>query len=434
MSTTATAPLGTAKPFGAFEWMVARRYLGATRRGGGVSFITLVAFAGIALSVATLLIVMAVMQGFRTTLLDQLLGVNGHVFVQSMSLSFDDYDELAERIEGVPGVERVTPVLRVEAGMSAGDTLTAALVQGVAPEALRMIDEVSGPDHLVAGSFEDFGAGRNGGDEIAIGFGLAQKLGVSAGDPVTLIVSGGAETPMGTQPFREKTYRVGAVFVIGNSEYDQVYAYMPLEQAQLLTRNRGEVSEIEVRVADPQDVRAIAPLIGEAAGPGTLLRTWQDRFSSFFNALQVERSMVRIILSLLVLVAALLIVSGLVMLVKDKKSDIAVLRTMGATRSAVLRIFFTSGMMIGVGGTALGVVLGTLFVANITAIERILSTLFGIALFNPEIYYLSEIPAELQWGEAGFVIVWTLILSAAASLFPAWQAARLDPVEALRYE
>ena len=425
-----TAP---ARPFGAFERMVALRYIGATRKGRGVSFISVVAFSGIALSVATLIVVMSVMQGFRTTLLDQILGVNGHVFVESYEEGFPEADAVAGRLMGTPGIVDATSIIRVPAGATNGDDFVPVEVIGIDPDALRANADVAGPDRLRSGSFEAFGVGRKGGEEIAIASGVASQLGLVAGDPVMLFVAGGAETVMGRAPLTQKTYRVGAVFSIGNSQYDAVRAYLPVEQADLLTRRRGR-RQVELRITDPQDPGPVTQAVQARVGDDYVVYDWRRLNQGFFNALQVERSMVRIILSLLVLVAALLIVSNLVTRVKDKTGDIAVLRTMGATRGSVARVFFLSGMLIGVTGTILGVTLGVLFVWNITAIERGLSAVVGVVLFNPEVYYLDQIPAELQWGEVRFVVLWTLGLTALASVYPAWRASRLDPVEALRYE
>lgn len=423
-----------AQPFGAFERMVAMRYIGATKKGRGVSFISVVAFSGIALSVATLIIVMSIMQGFRTTLLDQLLGVNGHVFVETYGGDFPDAQDVADRLMTVPGVNRATPILRVPAGATNGDQFVPVEVIGIEPDALRAIEDVAGPQHLRDGSFLGFGDGDAGLSQVAMASGVAARLGLLAGDPVTLFVAGGAETPFGRQPLTQKTYEVAVVFSIGNSNYDAIRLYMPLEAADRLTRRQGDM-QVELRVNDPQRVGRVVPLVEAAVGDGGYyVQDWRDYNESYFNALEFERFMVRIILSLLVLVATLLIVSNMTTRVKDKTADIAVLRTMGATRGSILRIFLMSGLLIGVLGTLLGLVLGTLFVLNVVSIEAFISRLLDGNLFNPDIYILSQIPAELQWQEVLFVTVLTLTLTALASWLPARKAARLDPVEALRYE
>ena len=420
-----------ATPFGAFERMVAVRYIGSTKKGRGVSFISVVAFSGIALSVATLIIVMSVMQGFRATLLDQLLGINGHVFVQAYG-DFTEAPEVAKTLRGLPGVTRATPIIRVPAGATNGDVFLPVEVIGIDPDALRAIDEVAGPDRLRGGTFE--GLGEEYLWQVAMASGVAARLGLAAGDPVTLFVAGGAETVMGRAPLTERTFEVAVVFSIGNSGYDAVRLYMPIEAADRLTRGQGR-REVEVRVSEPQAVGAVRPAIEAAVDPARVfVRDWRDNNRSYFDALQFERFMVRIILSLLVFIATLLIISNLTTRVKDKTADIAVLRTMGATRGAILRIFLMSGLLIGVLGTLLGLALGTLFVLNVVAIENAISRALGIILFNPDIYILSEIPAELQWREVAFVTVFTLSLTVLASWLPARKAARLDPVEALRYE
>ena len=428
------APGRPAKPFGAFERMVALRYLGATKKGRGMSFITVVAFSGIALSVATLIIVMSIMQGFRTTLLDQLLGVNGHVFVETYASEFADAQAVADDLMAVPGVVRATPVLRIQAGATNGDALAGVEIIGIDPDALRGIDDVTGPDHVRSGSFEGFGGGEAGRDHVAIGIGVARTLGLQAGDPITLYVAGGAETPFGRQPLTQKTYEVAAVFAIGNSAYDAVRLYMPMEAADRLTRRRGD-PQVELRVAEPQRVSRIVPLVEARLDPDrTYVQDWTDYNRSYFDALEFERFMVRVILSLLVLVATLLIVSNLTTRVKDKTADIAVLRTMGATRGSILRIFLMSGLLIGVCGTLLGIVLGAVFVWNVATIEAVISGLIDGSLWNEDIYILSRIPAELEWQEVVFVTLLTLSLTGIASWLPARKAARLDPVEALRYE
>lgn len=429
------SPAATA-PFSVFEWMVARRYLGATRTGKSVSLISIIAFLGIMLAVAVLIIVMSVMQGFRAKLLGQLLGVNGHVYVQSVA-PIADYEALAAKLRQVPGVVEATPLIQSPVYASAGGE-TGLMIRAVTKADMMKIRYVSGVDpetgrsHVVAGSFENFGVGRKGGDEIALGNRLAYQLGVGPGDPVTLISGRGADTPFGPT-LRKKTYKVGAVFEVGNSEYDAFIGFMPLEQAQIFFQFGSAVQQIELKVEDPELVRRYLPAIGEAA-PGYDLRTWQEQNRAYFSALQTERSVMRLILLLIIAVAALNIATGLIMLVKDKTRDIAVLRTMGATQGSVMRIFFLSGSLIGVLGTLAGVVLGALFVFNIDAIEGFLSWLFRTDLFPSDVYYFNSIPAELHWGEVAVITVASLAMSFLTTIYPSWRAARLDPVEALRYE
>lgn len=309
---------------------------------------------------------------------------------------------------------------------------TGLIIRAMPKDALMAITYVTGKRHLLQGSFETFGEGRNGGDEIAIGSRVAYTLGVAAGDPVTLISGRGADTPFGPT-LRKKTYRVGAIFEVGNSEYDGFIAFMPLEQAQIFFNLPGAVEQIEVKVDEPDRVKEYRPALMEAA-QGFEISDWQQQNRSYFNALQTERFIMRLILLLILLVAALNIISTLLMLVKDKTGDIAILRTMGATRGAIVRIFFISGTMVGALGALCGLVLGASFVINIDAIENFLSAVFRTDLFPSDIYYFDGVPAKMQAGEVAFIIISTLVISFLATIYPAWRAARLDPVEALRYE
>ena len=432
---SAAAPTST-PPFSSFEWMVARRYLGATKSGKGVSLISIIAFVGIALAVATLIIVMSVMQGFRTKLLGQLLGVNGHMFVQS-SEPIADYEAVIERLIAIPGVKSATPLIQAPV-YATGQGETGMIIRGMAPDEVRAIEQIAGVDpetgrrHVVGGSFDNFGLGEKGGDEIAIGNRLAWELGVAVGDPVRLISGRGADTPFGPT-LRQKTYRVGAIFEVGNSEYDLLIGFMPLEQAKIFFNYGAAVQQIELKVDDPEHVKTLTKAV-EAAAPGLIVRDWQQQNQSYFNALQTERGVMRVILMLIVAVAALNIITGLVMLVKDKTGDIAVLRTMGATQGSIMRIFFLSGSLIGVIGTIAGAIGGALFVTFIDPIEQGLSWLFRTDLFPSDVYYFNAIPAQMQWGEVSTIVLWSLAMSFAATIYPAWRAARLDPVEALRYE
>ncbi|MEO0400621.1 MAG: lipoprotein-releasing ABC transporter permease subunit [Pseudomonadota bacterium] len=424
------------RAFSYFEWMIARRYLGATKTGQGVSLISIIAFGGIALAVAVLIIVMSVMQGFRDKLIDQLLGVNGHAYVQSAD-PITDYEPIAAALSEVDGVVSATPLIQSPVyATAAGET--GIFVRGMRPQDVTDIQYVSGVDpetgrsHVIDGTFEGFGDGPKGGDGIALGSRVAYSLGVRAGDTVTLISGRGAETAFGPT-LRRKAYRVAAIFEVGNAEYDNLIAFMPLAQAQLFFGYGDAVEQIEVRVEDPENIARYLPDIEDAAG-AFFVRDWRAQNRSYFSALQTERSVMRLILFLIVAVAALNIITGLIMLVKDKTGDIAVLRTMGATQGAIMRIFFLSGSMIGFLGTLAGVVLGASFVWNIDAIETALSAVFNTDLFPADIYYFSSVPAEMQVGEIVRIVLWSLFMSLATTLYPAWRAARLDPVEALRYE
>ncbi len=421
-----------ARPFGLFEWMVARRYIGATRRGGGVSLISIIAFIGIALSVMTLIVVMSIMNGFRGQLLDQLLGINGHAFVTSeFGGPIEDYEGLLANIEATPGVTVAFPQINAPVYATSANNETGAVVRGIRPDDIRSIDLIAGEGHLWNGGLENFGAGRKGGNEIAIGIGFAGTLGVTIGDKVTLMTGNGPSTPFGTTP-RTKAYYVAAIYRVGNTEFDDYGLYMPLEQAQLFFRRKG-VDVIEVQVEKPQKIDDYIESL-EAAGMGIRVRSWKQRHAAYFGALQTERFMLMIILLFLVALTTLNIITGLVMLVKDKRADIAVMRTLGATQNSIMRIFFMSGSLIGVLGTLLGVGLGVLFCTFINPIETGLSKLVGKDLFPAEIYMLDGLPAKINPTEVAFTAGFAILMSFLATIYPSWRAAKLDPVEALRYE
>ena len=428
MSDKSSAPM----PFGLFERMLALRYLRATRKGAGVSLITVIAFLGIMLSVATLIVVMSVMQGFRITLLDQLLGVNGHVFLQPAGNTLPADEGYLERLESIDGVTMAVPVLKVESyAVNGEDGQAPVYIQGVGATDLAKIEEVSGPRSLRAGSFETYGQSSDG---IAMAYGVAGKLNAQVGDYVTFVIARPRNTPFGTQPTTQKDYRIDAIFQIGNYEYDNLLVYMPLDQAQLFSGKRGQIPEVEMRVETPIEVDQYLADIREAAGPTVFVFDWRRRFQTFFNALGVERGMMRIILSMIIMIATLLIFSGLVMLVKDKNSDIAVLRTVGATSGSVMRIFLMTGGLIGVTGAVSGVTLGTLISIYLAPIENYLCNNYSTCLFPPDIYYLEDVPVVFSAYEVGSVLVFTLAMSLLFSAIPAWRASRIDPVEALRYE
>ena len=422
---------GRAPPFGAWERMLAGRYLRAKRSQGGVALISIISFIGIMLAVAVLIIVMSVMNGFRAELLSRILGFNGHVFVTGAVLDRPDRDEVVARIAKVPGVRQAAPVIEAQAIAMGPAQISGAIVRGIRPQDLAATKLVA--SNITRGSLKGFGAGDYGGDMLVVGQRLADSLGVRPGDPLTLISPSGGATAFGGTPL-QKTYTVGATFTVGMSQYDSAYIYMPLAQSQLFFGRDGGVDAIEIKVQDPDKAGLMKPAVARAAGPGALVTDWTQRDSSFWGALKVERNVMRLILMLLVAIAAMNIISGLVMLVKNKGRDIAILRTMGASGGSILRIFFMAGAMVGVLGTIAGLLLGTLFSVYIDQIQSFVEWATGQAVFSSDVYFLSRLPAKVDWAEVGVITFWALAMSFIATLPPAWRASRLDPVEALRYE
>lgn len=424
----AAEKLPSSGPFSAFERMIAWRYLRSRRRETFISVIAGISFTGIMLGVATLIIVMAVMNGFRAELLTRILGINGHLIMQSMDRPLDDYADLIKRIDGIQGVQFAIPVVEgqalVQGNIGAG---TGALVRGLREEDLDKLTLVS--SNIRQGTLQGFD--ESGG--VAIGTRMAENLGLSIGDSLRVISPDGDVTPFGVNP-RVKAYPIVAIFEIGMSEYDASIVMMPLSEAQLFFNQEGKVQSLEIFVNNPDKVDAMRAPVEEVAARQISMVDWRQRNQTFFSALQVERNVMFMILTLIVLVAALNIISGLIMLVKDKGHDIAILRTMGATRGAVMRIFLMTGAAIGMTGTFAGVILGVVVCLNVERLRQFFSWLSGTTLFNPELYFLSQLPARMDPGETISVILMALVLSFIATIFPAWRAAKLDPVEALRYE
>jgi lipoprotein-releasing system permease protein len=412
--------------FNAFERMVAFRYLRARRQEGFVSVIAIFSLLGIALGVATLIIVMSVMNGFRADLLARILGLNGDLGVYALSGRLGDFDAAAQTVRDMPGVTRVTPIVEGQVMATSETGAAGALVRGIRPEDLRSLPLLA--NHIVQGSLADFSD-----DGVAVGDRLARRLGLAVGSPITLLSPEGTATAFGTMP-RVKTYRVVALFNVGMYEYDNSFIYAPLEAAQLFFRLPAAVSSLEVFTADSDRVREQRRLIGAAFAGRVRIVDWQQANSSLFNAVEIERNVMFLILTLIIVVAAFNIISSMIMMVKDKGRDIAILRTMGASRAMILRIFVLSGASIGVIGTIAGFVLGLVFTNNIEAIRQAIQRIIGTDLFAAEIYFFTRIPARIDTGEVIAVVIMALALSFLATLYPSWRAARLDPVDALRYE
>ncbi|MEM6972473.1 MAG: lipoprotein-releasing ABC transporter permease subunit [Pseudomonadota bacterium] len=424
---TAQSPTTTAAPFSRLEWLIAGRYLRARRREGVISVIAGFSLVGIMLGVATLIIVMSVMNGFRVELTDRILGAQSHITV----LPYDraglaDYDALADTIAGVDGITRAAPVLERQV-LAVGDGgNSGVLVRGMRPSDLETLDGVASPEDA-RGDLSRFPEG------VAIGAGVARTLGVGVGDRVTLINPTGNATPFGTAP-RSKSFEVTYIFRIGMAQYDSAYVFVPLDMAQAFFNRIDAVDHIEVMLEDAYALEEVGTGITAVAGGCCYLWNWQRANGAFLAALDVERRVMFIILALIILVAALNIISGLTMLVKDKGRDIAILRTMGLTRGAVLRVFFICGSTIGVVGTVLGVGLGIVFTLNIQEIQGFVEAVSGGEVWNPEIRMLTRVPAVMVPSDVVMTVCIALGLSFLATFYPARRAARLDPVEALRRE
>jgi lipoprotein-releasing system permease protein len=420
-----------AGPFGTWERTVAWRYLRNKRKNGGVALIAIISFAAVMLAVFALITVMSVMNGFRAELLGRLLGFNGHVYAQGPLLNGPDRTGVITRIKAVPGVTQAAPMVEAQAMVIGPSQVSGAIVRGVTPEDLRGMKMIA--SNIKRGSLAGFGEGEYGGDIVLIGDRMARNLGLSVGDAITLISPSGPATAFGTST-REKDYTVGGIFSVGMSQFDESFVYMALPQAQLFFGRDTSIDYVEIKVADPDKAKDIKPVIEQASGPGAFVQDWMDKNSSYFNALQVERKVMRLILFFIVAIATLNIISALVMLVKNKGRDIAILRTMGASQASILRIFIMAGASIGLSGTLAGLLLGVLFCANITAIQAFVEWLTGTAVFSADIYFLAHIPAKIDWAEVASIVGISTAMSILATLPPAIRASHLDPVEALRYE
>ncbi|CAA9416325.1 MAG: Lipoprotein releasing system transmembrane protein LolC/LolE [uncultured Rubellimicrobium sp.] len=422
-------------PFAPYEWMIAWRYLRAKRAEGGVSVMTWISLVGVTLAVFALIATLAVRSGFREEFVDTILGANAHVTVyvapeigpQGQEIrTIPDAEAMANRIAQVPGVTRAAPLVKGQVMATHMGRNSGVEVFGISPEDLAGIPRIAQPE-VSEGDIAQFPQG------IAIGSGIARELGISVGDRLRIISPDGARTPMGVSP-RVSAYPVTYIFTAGRYDIDRTRAYLPLTEAQAFFNRDGVADEIEVMVTDPDQVEALVPAILEAAGPRALVWTWKDASGSFLQALTVEDNVMFVILSVLVLIASMNIISGLIMLVKNKGRDIGILRTMGLTEGAVLRVFFICGASIGTIGTVLGVLMGCAFAIWIDPIFAAVNYLSGGGVWDPSIRGIYRLPAKLEWGDVLSAVSLSLFLSWVVTLFPARRAARMNPVEALRYE
>ena len=411
--------------FSNLEVMIAIRYLGSRRQEGFISVIAWFSLLGIVLGVATLIIVMSVMNGFRSELLSRIIGLNGHISVYHNSTPIKDFDNLAVRLGEVPGVLSVTPQLQGQAMALVQGRAAGAIVTGMRKSALEARPFIE--TNIINGSMETFGNQPN----VILGSRLAERLALEVGDNMTLISPSSTPTVFGSMP-RMRSFKVSAIFNIGMFEYDNTLVFMPLNFAQNFFKSGDSVNVLEITVDEPEKVASHRSKLSQVLGKSLRAVDWKQKNSSFFNALDVERNVMFLILTLIILVAAFNIISSMIMLVNDKRASIAILRTMGATRGAVMRVFFLSGASVGFVGTFLGSVLGLVFCWNIESIRQLLQYLTGTELFSAEIYFLSKLPAEVDPIEVMLVMGMSLFLSLAASLYPSWRAARTDPIEALR--
>ena len=432
-------------PFSRFEWMIAWRYLRAKRAEGGVSVMTWISLIGITLAVFALIATLSVRSGFRAEFVDTILGANAHMTVYAVGQvdqetgridrSIPNYTAMAERVRAVDGVTRVAPLVKGQVMANARERNAGVQVFGIAYDDLLTLPRIADPQTGL-GEIANFNAGTTGESliaPIAIGSGVARELGIGVGDKIKLISPNGVKTAFGTSP-RINAYDVVYIFSAGRYDIDRVRVYLPFAEAQSFFNREGVADELEVMVTDPETVDDMGLALLRAAGDSTQLWSWRDASGGFLRALEVEDNVMFIILSILVLIAAMNITSGLIMLVKNKGRDIGILRTMGLTEGSVLRVFFICGAMTGILGTLFGVILGCLFAVYIDPLFSFVNYVMGGGVWDPSIRGIYNLPAKLQFWDVVSAVALSLSLSFIVTIFPARRAARMNPVEALRYE
>ena len=427
--------MSVSKPFAKYEWQLALAYLRAKKRDGGISIMTIISFFGITLAVFALIVTLAVRSGFRYEFLQTILGANSHVTIYNPSYISEhgaksrlikNYDELVHRISSIEKINLVSPIIKSQVMATANDKNVGVQILGIRSKDLLEIPLIANPK-IGIGDISNFRAG------IALGSGIARELQVMPGDPIKLISPNGLKTVFGTVP-KVEIFEVIYIFEVGRYDIDNTRIYMPLSQAQIYFNKSNGVDEIEVFVSEPDNVDEVVTELKSLVNPGSLFWTWKDRSGAFLNALKVEDNVMFVILSILVLIASLNIVSGLIMLVKNKGKDIGILRTIGLTQGSILRIFFICGAVVGVLGTICGVSIGCIFIINIDPIFNIISDLRGADVWDPSVRYLSKLPARLELSDILLASSLSITLSFVVTFFPARRAAKLNPVEALRDE
>ena len=425
---------GQNKPFGAVERMIAMRYLRAKKTQGGVGLIAAISFTCIMLAIAAMIIIMSIMNGFRDDMIRLTIGSEGHMYVASSSPqpTPESVDALEKRLSKVEGVEKAFQFTQDYTGVQANGQFALAQIIGISPENLQNYELIA--DSVVLGSLEFFGQGRSSENQIAVGSGVASQLGLTVGDRLLVFSPRTRQTISGPVPVR-KAYTIGAIFQVGLYQTDLSYIYMDFDQATQLFEGGRVSGEIQLRLFNPDDIDKLQAPISEASGEPVFIQTWKDRNATTAIALRTEQIAMRFIFMIVVIIAAFPVLASMIMLVKNKSKDIAILRTIGATQGGILRIFFMSGAMIGILGTLVGLILGILFCLNIGAVQAVIEFVTGTELFPADVYGMSGgIPAKIVWSEVFGVAFWGFVISAAATFFPAWTASKIDPVDALRYE